>query len=356
MDVYERCVGPNKLCQQMVRKSHCFTSKRCANFNPLINGGGLKQAQGKEYSRRFKDDVTSNGSPCPGKTLHWGRTKKIGTGATRLGDHLHVLAQKLREMAKGDSGYEYLHIEEYEIAHGIYEKFLQPKNCTAIHPATPISAPYFAIMQRYIVPALDARFVLDPRARTDELIIHLRSGDMRPFACKGECAFLPNNYVEQALIPCSFYGVAIRRFKVNHIRVITESDMQHPCLAGIRDQNPHATVQSSSREADAAAIIHASNFIPSASWFSYSMINLNSEVQKIVYFRSNSDGAWSGRWLYPCRRGISIERATGDATLDFAPPNKTRDGREQAQLDWLLSPHAIRFQAPLCRQPIAPKP
>ena len=331
-ELAEVCKG-SRLCQIRSvagsKSSRCFQSRRC---------------DGRSTTPRAPESLGSvitnaQGTPCPGATTEY------DGAAGRLGDRLRVLARVLR-LAESDARIKFVHIARTtHTANGKegvgFDRFLRYDSCIPLRAPPPAaSRSYFGVMQYYIVPRLDLQFVRPPTPAHDhELVIHLRSGDMRAGSD------LQAISVEAAMPPCAFYEHAISRFSVRRIRVITEPDKQHPCIPLI-EKRGEVVVQSSTREQDAAAIIHATYFIPSPSWFSYTMVNLNSRVKKIVYFDPASDGSWSGRWLYPCRDGVSIERATIADYRPFVPGNGSWSTRAAALARWMRAPYAgSRFHA-----------
>ena len=225
---------------------------------------------------------------------------------------------------------------------------------------------HYELLQRYLVPRLEVRPPASPDD-AEEVVVHLRSGDV--LGLKLITPSRPGgatNQVEMAMAPCIFYARALQRFSgVSRVRIVTEADRSHPCIDAIRAASPDklVVVQSGSREEDAAAIIYATYFVPSASWFGYTLINLNTRLRKLVYFDSRTPGRWNGHYRYPCRPGVAIERATIAGYRIFEPPGpttsdqggipRTRSLRLNSSFQrvemrrWLVAPHHAepRFDA-----------
>jgi len=158
------------------------------------------------------------------------------------------------------------------------------------------------VMLKYIKPLLrhtfDA-FRMDEDKDKDELIIHLRSGDA--MSAKNQLCRAPYN-----LPPCAYYDEIIRKGNAGstfrHVRIITESDMENPCVNTIRQRHPHAhvVVQSRSREEDAAALLNARFLAAAPSLFSKMLSLMNERLHTVWIVEGSVDAPAMRPGFLPC--------------------------------------------------------
>eukprot|EP00930_Biecheleria_cincta_P101086 TRINITY_DN92716_c0_g1_i1.p1 TRINITY_DN92716_c0_g1~~TRINITY_DN92716_c0_g1_i1.p1 ORF type:complete len:406 (+),score=43.74 TRINITY_DN92716_c0_g1_i1:49-1266(+) len=140
------------------------------------------------------------------------------------------------------------------------------------------------ILHTYVKPLLKVPVdPLKPASNVRELIIHMRSGDAWNQTEGHYVGLQPPCALYTWIIDGGFEGV-----KFNTVRIITEPDMQHPCLEILKAEYPRIVVQSKSVAEDAAAIINARFFVGSFSTFSQNLMLLNDDLD--TYFESTISG------------------------------------------------------------------
>jgi hypothetical protein len=131
---------------------------------------------------------------------------------------------------------------------------------------------YVRVFRQYILPFFNksGQEACQAEARNTrrELIIHLRSGDL-----------LENsNHPQAKFAPCAFFEKVAHDFKFNHLRIITEPDMAHPCIKYLQRVHPDVIIQSKTYVEDACALMHARHLALGAmSSFSQSLNRFNAE-------------------------------------------------------------------------------
>ena len=131
---------------------------------------------------------------------------------------------------------------------------------------------YVRVLRQYLLPFLSksGQEACQAEARNTrrELILHLRSGDL-----------LGNSRQPQGkFAPCAFFEKVAHDFKFNHLRIITEPDLAHPCIKYLQRVHPDVIVQSKTFVEDACALMHARHLALGAiSTFSLSLNRFNAE-------------------------------------------------------------------------------
>jgi len=151
-----------------------------------------------------------------------------------------------------------------------------------------------------------------------ELVIHLRSGDLlnRTTGSHGKARFAP----------CSFFNVLIEQeIKFERVRVITEPDLQHPCLKYFAKRK-EVTVQSKSLAADACALMNADYLgFGAESTFSAGLSLFNQN--HVTVYDSRSINCQHDDGVHDCPFGKTVRYCIPD-------DNVTRTGSDK--MDWLL--------------------
>merc|ERR550537_1368292 len=134
------------------------------------------------------------------------------------------------------------------------------------------------ILLTYIKPLLEHPDD-DFKTSDDELLIHLRSGDMmRPGGI---------NHPQTRQPPCAAYDKIIEEGKdgeaFQNIRIIGEHDHRNPCFDMLVKNHPdkNITVQEKPFLDDAAAIINARNLVLGTSSFSLEIGLLNDNLERV---------------------------------------------------------------------------
>lgn len=156
------------------------------------------------------------------------------------------------------------------------------------------------VMIQYIKPLLVPAARADRRGgRSEELVIHVRSGD-----AWGKTTFKGAPLLEYNMPPCAYYDKIIetgnKGHAFEHVRVITEADHANPCVALMRERhsNRGVVVQTGSREEDAAAIMNARHLVTSQSFFSWSIAQMNERLETIFVTHIVPHEFWDG--IVPC--------------------------------------------------------
>jgi hypothetical protein len=137
-----------------------------------------------------------------------------------------------------------------------------------------------------ILPLLVPEAATDHRKGSeDELIIHLRGGD-----AMSTTTYEAGLEIEQP--PCAMYDKIISQGNhgrgYSEVRIIAQ-DHTNPCVRTVAERNPgvNVTVQSLSREEDAAALLNARHLVVSQSYFPLVLAQMNENL-KHFYFMDES--------------------------------------------------------------------
>lgn len=142
------------------------------------------------------------------------------------------------------------------------------------------------VMTQYVKPLLVPLARTDERSRDnglDELIIHIRSGD----AWSSEQSPWGTPLFEYRMPPCAFYDKIIETGNkggaFQHVRVVTQADRNNPCVDLIRERHAecNVTVQRTSREEDAAALINARHLVTSQSYFAWNLAEMSERLETL---------------------------------------------------------------------------
>lgn len=114
------------------------------------------------------------------------------------------------------------------------------------------------------------------------LTIHLRSGDL-----------LQLDHKQSQFLPCAFHDLVIAAGNYTEVRVVTEPDMTHPCLASLRDRHSDklVTVQSRSIQEDACALMTAHHLEFGDTTFAQLLEMMNENVKDVSMPSVLSGGA-----------------------------------------------------------------
>jgi len=141
------------------------------------------------------------------------------------------------------------------------------------------------VMIQYVKPLLVPWARAGMRSRvngSDELVIHVRSGD-----AWSKATFKGNPLFEYNMPPCAFYDKIIETGNkgeaFQHVRIVTEADHANPCVDLIRKRHPNRNVlvQARSREEDADAIMNARHLATSQSHFSWILAEMNERLETL---------------------------------------------------------------------------
>jgi hypothetical protein len=176
----------------------------------------------------------------------------------------------------------------------------------------------------YVLPYLidEARDTCEQEAlQTNvELVIHLRSGDLLNRTAGAQARFAP----------CSFFDALTEQdIKFERVRVITEPDLQHPCLTYFAKKRKDVTVQSKSFAADACALMNADYLgfgAPSTFSAGLSLFNQNRVTVYVPTSRCQHDG------VHDCPFGKTVRYCIPDGNVITNGTIRTSSGK----IDWLL--------------------
>lgn len=138
------------------------------------------------------------------------------------------------------------------------------------------------VLVNNILPLLVPEATTDRRKGSeDELIIHLRGGD-----AMSTTTYEAGLEIEQP--PCALYDKIIS--EGNHgrgyseVRIIAQ-DYTNPCVRTVAERNPgvNVTVQSLSREEDAAALLNARHLVVSQSYFPLVLAQMNENLKQFYF-------------------------------------------------------------------------
>lgn len=106
------------------------------------------------------------------------------------------------------------------------------------------------------------------------LTIHLRSGDLLTTEAK---------HPQARFLPCSYHDSVIDLSNLSDVRIVTEQDLAHPCVAAIRDRHGdrNVFVQSGSVQSDACALMTAHNLEYGDSTFAHMAELLNENAKEV---------------------------------------------------------------------------
>jgi hypothetical protein len=183
-------------------------------------------------------------------------------------------------------------------------------------------ADYRRVLVHDILPLLPKEATKDRRKGSeDELIIHMRGGDA--LTTTDQLAALE---IEQP--PCAFYDKIIREGNngrgYKEVRIIAQ-DYTNPCTRTVEERNPEVkvTVQSLSREEDAAALLNARHLVVSQSYFPLILAQMNEGLAQF-YFMDEP------QIRYPFPNGIAAcdqDKKTRGTGLKVASLESTRRGK-----------------------------
>mmetsp|Transcript_36477 Transcript_36477/g.66262 ORF Transcript_36477/g.66262 Transcript_36477/m.66262 type:complete len:384 (+) Transcript_36477:113-1264(+) len=134
---------------------------------------------------------------------------------------------------------------------------------------------YRRALLRYFKPRLNsaAREACSAEAEGFKgLTIHLRSGDL-----------LHSEHKQSHFLPCAFHDLAIEAGGFQEVRVVTEPDMAHPCLASLKHRHADklVRVQSQSLAQDACALMTAQHLEFGDSTFAQVFEMMNENVKNV---------------------------------------------------------------------------
>lgn len=135
---------------------------------------------------------------------------------------------------------------------------------------------YRRAMLRYLKPRLNDATRKACAAEShgfSGLTIHLRSGDL-----------LQMDHKQSQFLPCAFHELAIAAGNHTQVRIVTEADMAHPCLASLRygHADKLVEVQSRSIQEDACAIMTAKHLEFGDSTFAQVLEMMNENVRDVA--------------------------------------------------------------------------
>lgn len=114
------------------------------------------------------------------------------------------------------------------------------------------------------------------------LTIHLRSGDL-----------VHADHKQGRFMPCSYHDSVIAAGDFKNIRIVTEPDLSHPCLAALhaRHRGKNVIVQSKSIQEDACALMNAQNLDLGDSTFGDTLEMMNENVREVCMPKVLGGGA-----------------------------------------------------------------
>jgi len=151
-------------------------------------------------------------------------------------------------------------------------------------------------MLKYVKPLLSQRVVdacAEEKSDASVVTVHMRSGDLLGRAeGQGKCA------------PCSYLNVIVNMHKYDHIRIVTEPDLKHPCLHYSYNVTS-VQIQSSSMEKDICAIMTASNLVhfSSSTFAKYFGWVLNENLHRVY-------------WPFPSSPEVGTDESCPNQILD----------------------------------------
>ncbi len=140
-----------------------------------------------------------------------------------------------------------------------------------ISPYKPSLADYREILKNRVLPLIPDE--KNNSVSDETLVIHIRSGDI----FKGE--FVHSGYVQP---PLSFYLKIIKEFDFKDIVVVTQSDLNNPCIHRLKQLIPNIRIQALSLMEDVSTILSAKNLVVGMSSFSLAL-SFSSENIKNLY-------------------------------------------------------------------------
>ncbi|HEY9645843.1 MAG TPA: hypothetical protein V6C88_05710 [Chroococcidiopsis sp.] len=181
---------------------------------------------------------------------------------------------------------------------------------------------YRRILQSKILPLIP--YEPDTAITDETLVIHIRSGDI-----------FQDKYPHLAYVqpPLSFYLNIIQKYNYQDVVVVTQADLQNPCVEQLQRQLPGVRVQASSLAADIGTILQARHLVVGLSTFSVALGFCSSQIRQMyVPVFDVKQGYWRVNfWSDLLRLTVQDGRAIATDTLDFtihriAIPNYTEVG------------------------------
>jgi len=209
----------------------------------------------------------------------------------RMGNHIQSVTMAI--MIAQELGYGYVRLpnqtrHSIEILDLPQRLLVKPRNDKTTFSCAPSGAlpPYLAchgankgefrrIMTDHLWPMLTraAQVSCAREAWFTGLTVHLRSGDL-----------LDSQHFQAKFAPCSFFDRVIHRFRYQAVRIITEPDRKHPCIAELALRHPdvNISVQSKSVVEDYCALMTAQDLaVGSFSTFSGTAEMWNDQLKNL---------------------------------------------------------------------------
>ena len=184
-----------------------------------------------------------------------------------------------------------------------------------------------------ILPLLVPAATTDHRKGSeDELVIHLRGGDAMSVT-----SYEAGLEIEQP--PCAMYDKIISQG--NHgrgyskVRIIAQ-DNTNPCVRTIVERNPGAnvTVQSLSREEDAAALLTARHLVVSQSYFPLVLAQMNENLKQFYFMDESQIRSSFPQGIAACDEKKRTQ-GTG-LTIAGQQPAKRRLMSQEQRAQWMV--------------------
>lgn len=239
------------------------------------------------YSRKLKGFLVLKRAPCLGFPCPGLKDSKRKINCKKLCYHLQLPVQAL-PLNSTDC------FRREQVCKVV--SFTDPTTCIACSAGHDVNVWRRAFS--YIYPAITPTARIDTFTSTHSeatLVIHLRGGDAltvtHPFM----------GAMERKMPPCAMYDAIIsgkRDVGPPYKRVcIVTDDKKHPCVQTIKSRHAGVSisVQSKSREQDAAVLLHARYLVVAASYFSITLAVMNPQLRRLYYgdFREMRD------WFQP---------------------------------------------------------
>jgi hypothetical protein len=186
---------------------------------------------------------------------------------------------------------------------------------------------YHRVLVKYLKPHLNVatrEACAAARAEAyDGLTLHLRSGDLMVEPPPGEEMPLGWQFMEAwlgVIPPCAIHERVIREHGFEHVKLVTEADMKHPCVKELKARlqpQVNLTVQTGTLQQDACALMEGKSLGMDDSSFMMGMELLNERAENIY----TTDMVAS----MTIRQGVGL----GSASDPFGQLTMCRSGEER---------------------------
>ncbi len=167
---------------------------------------------------------------------------------------------------------------------------------------------YRRILQSKILPLIP--YEPDTAITDETLVIHIRSGDI-----------FQDKYPHLAYVqpPLSFYLNIIQKYNYQDVVIVTQADLQNPCIEQLQRHLPGVRVQASSLAADIGTILRARHLVVGLSTFSVVLGFCSSQIRQMyVPVFDVKPGYWRVNfWSDLLRLTVQDGQAIATDTLDF---------------------------------------